>query len=308
MAIDSVKKLGLNLNIKIFDTQESKSSSRVEFIIKNNNLKNANAVIGPFYPQYVEQVAQLLNEYNVPVISPLRETTKTYSNLFQSMPQSDYVKTAMLDYIRSKKGNMIALIDKKKLVSRQFFEENHKDVFLASITEKGGYDYEEIRTKFNKEKTNYFILETASTNTILNALSHCDKAKADGYIVELVVLDINDTFETHEIFPKIVKQRILFPSLTNYQETEQSLKFAADYRKINGVFPNQFAIRGFDITFDTLLRMSQTENFVTNAQTIITEGVENKFNYQLSNTEGFVNKGVYIMYYDHEDLTVKHAK
>jgi LysM repeat protein len=307
MAIDSVKRLGLNFNVKIIDSKETKSSSAISSIIRSNNLENADAVIGPFYPQYVEQTAELLNASNVPVISPLRETSKSYSNLFQSMPPGDLVKNTMFDFIRSKNGNMIALIDKKKLTSKQYIEVSHRDVFIAPLNENGIVIADSITPRLVSHKTNYFILETASTGMIFSAISQCNTARTNGFNVELVVLDINSTFESDEVFQKIVKQKIIFPSLTKYQETPESIRFASNYKKINNVNPNQYAIRGFDVVFDTMLRLSQAESFEQTIQNTATEGVENKFDYEKKLASGYTNKGVYIMYYD-EDLTVKTAE
>ena len=307
MAIDSVKRLGLKFNVKIIDSKETKSSSAISSIIRSNNLENADAVIGPFYPQYVEQTAELLNASNVPVISPLRETSKSYSNLFQSMPSSDLVKNTMFDFLRAKNGNMIALIDKKKLASKQYIEVSHRDVFIAPLNEKGTVISDSITPRLVSNKTNYFILETASTGMIFSALSQCNKARTNGFNVELVVLDINSTFESDEVFQKIVNQKIIFPSLTKYQETPESIRFASNYKKINNVNPNQYAIRGFDVVFDTMLRLSQTQSFEQTIQNTATEGVENKFDYEKKLASGYTNKGVYIMYYD-EDLTVKTAE
>jgi len=304
MAIDSAKRLGLNFNVKIFDSQETKSSSNVLPIIRNNNVQNAHAVIGPFYPQYVEKAAELLNPHNVPVISPLRETSKTYSNLYQSMPSGDFVKNVMFDYIRSKGGNMIALIDRKKGSSKQFIEEFHKDIFIAPLAEKGGVIGDSIMPKLSKSKINYFILETATTGMVLNVLKYYNELKSEGYQMELVVLDINPTFETDEVFPRILKQNIIFPSLTKFQDTSESLGFATSYKKKNNVYPNQYAIRGFDIVFDTMLRLSQDEDFETTIQATATEGIENKFDYEKKLASGYSNKGIYIMRYD-EDLTAK---
>lgn len=300
MAIDSAKQLGLNLNVKIFDSQESKKNSAVASIIQNQNLMDADVVIGPFYPQYIEKTVELLNNQNIPVISPLREISIKRSNLFQSMPPADLVKNEMFAYIRSKNGNMIALIDVKKSSSKQFIFENHKDVFIAPLNEKGTAIRDSIVPKLEKERVNYFILETASSGMIFNAIDLCNNAKLAGYQVELVVLDINDTFETHEVFPKIVKQQIIFPSLTRYQDTPESLNFAMQYKKKNNVNPNQYALRGFDIVFDTLLRLFQKEDFNTTIQKYITEGVENKFDYQGNSSIGYSNKGVYIMQYGEE--------
>lgn len=304
MAIDSAKRLGLNFNVKIFDSQETKSSSNVVSILQNNNIHQADVVIGPFYPQYVEMAAELLNPNNIPIISPLRETAKSYSNLYQSLPSAEFVKNVMFDYIRSKKGNMIAMIDRKKGSSKQFIEENHKDIFIVPLGEKGGVIGDSITPKLSKDKVNYFILETATTGMVINAITHYVNAKAAGFQTELVVLDINPTFETDEVFRRIIKHNIIFPSLTKYKDTPESLVFAANYKKINNVYPNQYAVRGFDLVFDTMLRLSQEEDFETTIQSTATEGIENKFDYEKKLASGYSNKGVYIMRYE-EDLTVK---
>lgn len=303
MAIDSAKRLGLNLNVKILDSQETKRGSSVSSIVQNQNLAKADAVIGPFYPQYVEKTAELLSSSNVPVISPLREITSSTENVYQSMPPNDFVKNEMFAYIRSKNGNMIALVDSKKSAAKQFITDFHKDIYIAPLNEKGGIINDSISPKLSKDKINYFILETASTGMIFNALSQCSNAKSAGYNAELVVLDINNTFETDEVFPRILKQQIIFPSLTRYQDTPQSLNFAMQYKKKNNVYPNQYAVRGFDVVFDTMMRLFQKEDFETTIQTYASEGVENKFDYEKSSS-GYSNKGIYIMQYV-EDFNVK---
>jgi LysM repeat protein len=303
MAIDSAKRLGLNLNVKILDSQETKKGSSVSSIVQNQNLAKADAVIGPFYPQYVEKTAELLSTSNVPVISPLREITSTTDNVYQSMPPNDFVKNEMFSFIRSKNGNMIAFVDSKKSAAKQFIVDNHKDIYLAPLNEKGAPVWDSILTKLSKEKVNFFILETASTGMIFNALNQCNNAKSAGYSTELVVLDINNTFETDEVFPRILRQQIIFPSLTRYQDTPQSLNFAIQYKKKNNVYPNQYAVRGFDVVFDTMMRLFQKEDFETTIQTYASEGVENKFDYE-KNSSGYSNKGIYIMQYV-DDFNVK---
>jgi LysM repeat protein len=304
MAIDSAKRLGMNVGIKIFDSQETRSSSQVTTIIQSENLKDSDVVIGPFYPQHVEKAAQILQEYQVPVISPLREVSKSYPNLVQSMPPSDMVKQKMIEFIRSKNGNAIAIIDQKKGSSRTYFQTHYKDIYLAPLNEKGGIIGDSIKLKLNKSKVNYFILETATTSMIFSALAQCNQAISNGYQAELVVLDINPTFETDEIFSRLVKQKIIFPSLTRYQDTPESVLFAINYKKKNNTYPNQFAIRGFDLIFDTLLRLSQSQSLASTWNNSATEGIENKFDYSFSESKGFANQGVYIMQYE-EDLTVK---
>lgn len=304
MAIDSAKRLGINVGVKIFDSQETRSSSQVTSIIQNENLKDSDVVIGPFYPQHVEKAAQVLQEYQVPVISPLREVSKSYPNMVQSMPPADLVKQKMIEFVRSKNGNAIALIDQKKLTSRTYFQTHYRDIYLAPLNEKGGIIGDSIKLKLSKNKVNYFILETATTSMIFSALSQCNQAISSGFQAELVVLDINPTFETDEIFSRLVKQKIIFPSLTRYQDTPESVQFAINYKKKNNTYPNQFAIRGFDLVFDTLIRLAQSQTLISTWNNSATEGIENKFDYTFSESKGFANQGVYIMQYE-EDLTVK---
>ena len=85
MAIDSARVLGLNIDVKIFDSNESKTTSNVANLIKNNNLQNADAVIGPFYQQNAEETAAILGVNKIPVISPLtKEIGNPFSNLYQT--------------------------------------------------------------------------------------------------------------------------------------------------------------------------------------------------------------------------------
>lgn len=304
MAIDSAKRVGLNVNVKIFDSQETRYTSQINYLIASGKLNKADAIIGPFYPNYAEKLASELESRNIPVISPLRETSKSYKNLYESMPSADFIKVSMVDYIRSKNGRMIALIDKRKASSKQFIENNFRDIYIAPHTESGGFVFDSIVPRLSKSQTNYFVLETASTGTILNALSQVNQARDKGFSAELVVLDINATFETDEVFQKIVKQKIIFPSLSKHADSGRNTSFANAYKKKNNVFPNQYAIRGFDVTFDTMLRLCQQEDFSETAENYITEQLEYKFEYQRKPGGGYINKGVYIMQYN-EDYEVK---
>lgn len=303
MAIDSAKDLGLNVNFKIYDSQETRNSSNVANLVKNKSLADVDAVIGPFYPQYVEKVAELLMEENVPVISPLRETTKSFPNLYVSMPSANQLRDGMMNHLKKTNGNIVALIDAKRNATRNYLQSNFSDVFIAPFDDKGRVKYDSIKPQLKVNVVNYLVLDTGSTSMILQSLSLCNEAKANGFKTELVVLDLNSTFETDEVFGRLVKQKIIFASMTRYQDTPESLRFANAYKKINNVFPNQYAIRGFDVTFDAILRVLQPEGFEQSSANVATQYLENKFDYVQRTPAGYENTGVYIMQYQ-EDYTV----
>lgn len=308
MAIDSAKILGMNIDVKILDSQETKNSSAIFELITENNLSEADAIIGPFYQSNVEKLAEYLEKNNTPVISPLsKEVGKKYSNLFQSMPSNDILKTAMFDYMKAKNGNILAIVDPKKGSVTQYIQNNHKDVKIIGLTEKGGVVSDSLRKLLVKDRMNYIILASESTGMILTSTNVMIAALND-YQIQLVILEPNETLDFEEIsLTRLTKLKMIYPSLTRPNETLESTYFDSDYKNQNKVIPSQYAIRGFDVTFDTLLRLSQEKTFDQTIQTIATQQIESKFDYVQKSSQGYENKGVYILYYD-TDLTIKESQ
>ena len=306
IAIDSARTLGLNVNIKILDSQETKTTSNVSNLFAQNNLENSDAIIGPFYQANIEKMAELVSKNNIPVLSPLsKEIGKPYSNLYQSMPTNDAMKSAVFDYMRSKDGNIVAVIDAKKTAVKQYISENQKGVRFVGLNEKHTIIQDSLRKVFSKNKMNFVILDSQKTGMILTTTNALISLMAD-FQIQLVILEPNSTLDFEEIdLTRLTKLKLLYPSITRENETPEASLFEIAYKNKNKIFPNQYATRGFDITFDTILRLSQEKSFEETSNNSATEQIENKFDY-FKTANGFVNRGVYILYYD-VDLTIKVA-
>jgi len=307
MAIDSAKVLGINMDIKIYDSEETKNSTNALNVISENDFSNTSAVIGPFYQVNVEKVAAALQSKNIPVISPLsKEDGKSYSNLYQSVPNAEAVKNAMFDYMNSKNGNILAIIDSKKNSVRDYIKEIHSEVKIVGLTDKGSVTTDSIKKLLVKDKLNFVIMASESTQTILSITSFLQNSMKD-FQLQLVILEPNPTLDFDEIpLSRLTKLKMTYPSATKDNDSELASKFERDYKNKNKVIPNQYATRGFDVTFDTMLRLSQNKPFEETLN-VATEQVEGKFDYNKKLTSGYVNDGIYILYYD-TDLTIKQAQ
>jgi hypothetical protein len=125
--------------------------------------------------------------------------------------------------------------------------------------------------------------------------------------VQLVILEENPTLEFEEIaLSRLTKLKMTYPSVIKDNDSEEALRFERAYRKKNKVVPNQYAVRGFDVTFDTMLRLAQEKPFAETLD-VASEQVESKFDYDKKLSGGFTNNGIYILYYD-TDLTIKQAQ
>ncbi len=305
MAIDSAKTLGLNIDVKIFDSEESKISSNVASIVEQHSISKADAVIGPFYQQYVEKVAEMLLPANVPVISPLsKENGKSFPNLYQAMPPADFTKGAMMDFMRQKAGNILVVNDPKRQTNREFITKNYAEARYVNVSETGAVDIENLKSLLVRDKVNYIVLDTEKTGMILST-TNALLAEMANFQIQIAIIEPNETLDFEEVSMKrLTILKLLYPSLTRENTTPQGQQFENAYKAKNKIFPSQFAVRGFDVTFDTMLRLSQGKSFADSALQDKTQQVESKFEYAPKEGEGYTNKGVYILEYQ-EDLSVK---
>lgn len=307
MAIDSAKVLGLPVNVKVYDVESTKYSSNVASIISKNNFENADAVIGPFQNSIVETTAQLLTKYNTPVISPLsKERGLPLSNLYYTVPSEDLLRASMFDYFKSKNGNVVAVISTKKTTSKDFIIANHPEVKHALFNDKGALDVVLLKTQLIKGQKNFVLMEIEKASTVLNITKILIELQKE-YDIQLAVFELYDTLNFEEIPMKnLAELKMLFPSTTKVVATPEEKIFEKEFKKINNIYPNAVAKKGFDVTFDALLRICQPEGFVKSAETTKTEYIENAFDYN-SNNGLISNNASYLLYYD-TDLTIKQAQ
>ncbi len=309
VAIDSIKKLGGNFDVVFLDSEESNSGSAVERLIATQNFSDVDVIIGPLMSTHSEKAASLLSSKKITVVSPLsREGKKTpYDNLYLATPPTEVSKRMMLNYLKQKNQNVIAVVDKRRQSYRNFIANNYPGISFASLTDKGILNVDNLKSLLRTDQTNYVILETESssmvlntTRTLLNLLSIYD--------IKLVVLEKNAAFESDEIqSTTLARLNMHYPSSIRDLSSDETSSFYTEYKKKNNVFPSHYAVRGFDVVYDVLLRLAQDQSFEKLAKNIATEQVDSKFVYTQSPEGGYYNTGVYILYYD-QDLTIKEAQ
>ena len=120
------------------------------------------------------------------------------------------------------------------------------------------------------------------------------------YKVRLFTLNKNEGYEWDEVkSTRLANLNFTFPSVNRNSPDESREAFAISYKNKYGVTPNRFAVRGFDVTYDVLLRLAADSDiyktFSPEDQTVY---IENKFRYEKSNDAGYSNQAGYILKYD----------
>jgi len=90
-----------------------------------------------------------------------------------------------------------------------------------------------------------------------------------------------------------------YPTTTfiDYEDLEVQ-KFIHKFKTNNYVEPSEYAFKGFDMTYDALLRLATFSDVGGAFDGGISERMSCKFHYTKNPNKGFENKGVYLVKYD----------
>ena len=91
-----------------------------------------------------------------------------------------------------------------------------------------------------------------------------------------------------------------YPSVNKEVSSTAKGNFTRAYITKYGVRPNKYAIRGYDLTYDLLLRLAAKKDSSEklSENNVLTEYIENKFHYKSNQKGGFVNTSCYILSYE----------
>ncbi|MGB1451394.1 MAG: ABC transporter substrate-binding protein, partial [Marinirhabdus sp.] len=299
LAATFAKDQGIPVTLNVYDTQGSAGKTRA--ITAGQNFKNIDAVIGPLRQENVEEAASELRNSDTPVFSPLsNKEIRIYKNLFQTLPSETMLQEGMLDYIATNgtEKNILLISDGKNMGQR--------DKITARIpwakpvrVRKGNFMYpQDIAQNLDRQTDNWVIMASQDPGLVstvvglLNGLAGRNKLR-------LFTLDKNSAYDYHDVSNmSLAKLGFTFPSVNKSYDFKTPVPFTAQYKKRYGVLPNKYAVRGFDITYDVLLRLAAKGDVFKGINgEEETEYIENKFRYTKKLMAGYQNQSFYIIKY-----------
>ncbi len=309
MATEFAKDKGISVNLNVYDTEARES--KVGAIISQNNFEDIDAVIGPLLRKNVEKAASELRNTSTPVFSPLsNREIKISSNLFQTLPTEEMLKNRMMEYLKENVAgkNVVLISDAKKAASKQAVLSTLGTVKTLSPREEGFLYATDIEGKIDKTIENWIILESTDPVVISNVVGLLN-GMPEEYRLRLFTLDKNDAYDYHDVSNvHLAKLGFTFPSVNRSYNYKEKTAFLTSYKNQYGVLPNRYAVRGFDVTYDVLLRLASAEDVYDAIDSKVeTEYIENKFRYTKKMFSGYQNNALYIIRYNN-DLQFEEVK
>ncbi|MDF4222431.1 LysM peptidoglycan-binding domain-containing protein [Maribacter sp. M208] len=315
VAIDSMKSLGVSIDVKTFDNQLDLGKTKQ--ILQGEQLGGYSAVFGPLDMPSLKETAVQASKFNVPVIAPVpAKSDLSLDNVFFSYTDEEVLWKHMLDYVETNHTIETLLIiadednsKEKDAILKRF--PMAKVVVVKEEEKNIGINRDKLQTLLSDQVPNWVFVESdnykliASVVSILNSFNNTafdPLLGKDKVSVRMFTTDMNSGFENDVISnTHLSNLKFTYPSV-NRQVANNS--FVERYRKRFGDDPDKYAVRGFDLTYDLLLKLAYNNSLIDVSRFIgETEYSGNKFNYQRKGVAGYYNQSSYIMMID--DLRIK---
>jgi len=305
MAIDVLKDKNYNLNIKFVDSKETNRALDVNTLKGDFDFSATDVIIGPFFQKNVDAVSETFKNQQTIIVSPLStEKGKPFPRQVHTMPNTEIVKKEMLEYVISKQERVVAITDGKK-TSSQYFSTNYPAITTLSVTTDEKVSPTVLKNLLSETETNYIVYDATSLTTTVELISTLKSLQKE-FKIQLVSLEKLDVLESSDVeMNDLIALKYTFPSVTNDASGNKKEKFVKEYKAVYGKNPSRFATRGYDVTYDIITRMFESDED-SNIFDYGSQQIENKFAY-INENGGVYNNAVYILYYD-KDLTIKEAK
>lgn len=108
VAIDSLQKQGLNVNLKLFDT--GRKDTKIDSILRATDFSLYDAIVGPLYSDELPKVA---NRTEVPVVFPVfsrNQSSFNFSRIIKTYPDKNVHQKELMDHVMERYQNENVLI------------------------------------------------------------------------------------------------------------------------------------------------------------------------------------------------------
>lgn len=258
LAVDSLKRRGLNLNLHVYDTQND--TSKLKEILGYPTLESMDLIIGPIYNDEVKLVSEFSKRNAIKMISPLWDNLQYVDEnpyLFQVTPSFASQIDAFAKFISQFEDKNLVLVhdgDSLSYGNIQLFKDKLFGYFNPLVLEN--IQFKEVIFKDNinvlehaasKEIENIFIVPSSDEAFVTNVVTKLNTLLAFDYPVKVCGLSRWQRFRN--IDPEYyfnLQLCIATPYFVDYSKKNVK-NFILKYRETFKTEPQQYAIHGYDV-------------------------------------------------------------
>ena len=270
-AIDSVNALGLEVDLRLYDTQTN--PDHLDKLIQEVNFNQTQAVIGPIIPPNYQMMTNKLKTQEIPVVSPFSIAKAFSKNTISTIPDQATKQKALITMLESihEDENLLVVTDSADHKSQYRFKYSFPQSKIISVRENY-VPQDSILKYLNNKKENWVISTSSDIGIVESTINHLHS------LAEYEIKEKNDEGEEEVVEVKHFPIRLFTSNRKNFYEDEidnsylsemhfiaienskilavdKPTKFMKAFYSKYGYYPNKYCVRGYDLMYDLLLRL-----------------------------------------------------
>jgi len=259
LALEKLKKEGINVCLHVFDTQHKADTIRAA--INAPDFLQNDLIIGPIYPEIQKEVARVATENHIPIVSPLAATSQqinTNASYFQVNPSRAYLSDETAEMLAEEyhDSNFIVL-------KTQTYKNTPEERMLNTLQERfpnaglmhdGSftvYDFQKeggdsLHTVMSATKENVVYIPSSKEGQLSIAISNLNNL-AKEYSITLIGTNRYPNYQSIQIdYYYNLKLKYLTPYRVDYT-SPLTINYIERFKTIFGTEPNNFGFQGYDV-------------------------------------------------------------
>ena len=321
VAVDSLKRAGMNIKLHVFDTNQS--TAQVQSILYKPEFRNIDLIIGPVFPELQGPVAEYARMKGIPIVSPLSSSgnlEETNPYYFKINPSKEYLIQKTAGYIADEyfDKNFIVLsmdnyqhlpevqlvnLTREKFFNSPYREQSKQVLFHEyNLKQEGALGLTRI---MSKDQDNVFIIPSETEAQVSVAVTNLNAA-AENYPVTLIGLSSFQRFKSIQTeYYHHVRMNLLSPYYVDYKAPVVN-DFIRKFRRNFADEPNQFSFQGYDVAYYFMSALfNYGKDFIGCMPYHRVKLTQGEFYFEKVNrTGGYMNEGLFILNYE-PDYTIR---
>lgn len=303
-AIDSLQKIGVMIELKNVQVEISKDGKAEISSLKKNNIDQSKAVFYQSEGINTEKISEFTSIKGIPfVVTNYEESAQKSATTFVSIPSKNDLALMVLKYISDKNGNLVVVSDAVSDLNEDFILQNYPKARFVKISGKDVLEDETLTKELILNRKNFVLLNTDKIGLILNTTTVLLKHSKE-YTIQLALLEPKESIQKEGFSEMRFKAlNTIYPSYSSRNNLNEINKFKTEFKKKFNFEATDEVLKGFDVTFDALVRLFQDKSFEALAKDEISEQLNHKFHYFKDLSGGYSNKGGYILQFNTDSNT-----
>ncbi len=325
MAVDSMEKAGLSVNLRVYDTKAD--TATMKKLLAKQEVKQLDMIFGPLMGMNQKLMAQFSLQNQIQFVSPVSSSNKLlFKNPYAtrtvaSVPTqvkalAQYVADSfatenivVFDDATAKDQQYFVKVFRREFAARMMKRDSNYDDTLTVIRKSRGL--KSLYSHLNREGLNVLVVPSRNLGYVSSFLTDLNKVLNDHGMrrVSFVVVGLEEWMNFEQVdYEYLNRFNVHIPSSTYLSFGNPDMKdFIKRFRMKHGNDPGEYTYMGFDVMMHHLGGLLHYgSGFASRLNYVQLKHLHTRFNYQpVGEGSGYENQSVYILAYDNYKLIRK---